>query len=256
MLLRTFLSMGPPLLRFSWVLHTQARASDVSNHLLSHHSLPRMTTSWDPYSCSKTLCNEGHSPSCSQRHWTNTSAPWSALVLILHTNSWDRNTFSTLEEFSAEDFLQNLESRGSVSDCQLALLPPLERDEVKPEFVSEACPSLHVAALWKAPLLELTQQCTVLCLRVPDSLPPSRADPEESGSQRTWAKCPPSSGGLPSQRACFSSSGGKKECYAEQLECIVTRLGEAAPNTCRIGQNYQAWCHQMTQTAHIFCFQR
>lgn len=171
MLLRTSLSMGPPLLRFSWVLHTQARASDVSNHLLSHHSLPRMTTSWDPYSCSKTLCNEGHSPSCSQRHWTNTSAPWSALVLILHTNSWDRNTFSTLEEFSAEDFLQNLESRGSVSDCQLALLPPLERDEVKPEFVSEACPSLHVAALWKAPLLELTQQCTVLCLRVPDSLP-------------------------------------------------------------------------------------
>lgn len=147
--------MGPPLLRFSWVLHTQARASDRSNRLLSHHSLPRMTTSWDLYSCSKTLCNEGHSPSCSQRHWTNTSTPWSALVLILHTNSWDRNTFYTLEEFSAEDFLQNLEPRGSVSDCQLVLLPPLERDEMKPEFVSEACPSLQAAALWKAPLLEL-----------------------------------------------------------------------------------------------------
>lgn len=185
-----------------------------------------MTTSWDPYSCSKTLCNGGYSPSCSQRHWTNTSAPWSALVLILHTNSWDRNTFSTLEEFSAEDFLQNLESRGSVSDCQLALLPPLERDETKPEFVSEACPSLHAAALWKAPLLELTQQCTVLCLPVPDSLPPSQADPEESGSQRTWAKCPPSSGGLPSQRACFSSSGGKKECYAEQFRVYCDKIGE------------------------------
>lgn len=37
------------------------------------------------------------------------------------------------------------------------LLTPLERDEMKPEFVSEACPSLHAAALWKAPLLELKQ---------------------------------------------------------------------------------------------------
>lgn len=81
----------------------------------------------------------------------------SALVPILHTNSWDRNTFYTLEEFSAEDFLQNLAPRGPVSDCQLFLLIPLERDERKSKFVLEACPSLHAAALWKAPLLELNQ---------------------------------------------------------------------------------------------------
>lgn len=40
---------------------------------------------------------------------------------------------------------------------QLFLLPPLERDELKSEFVLEACPSLHAAALWKAPLLKLKQ---------------------------------------------------------------------------------------------------
>lgn len=53
-----------------------------------------------------------------------------------------------------------------------------------------------------------------------------------------WAKCAPSSDGLPSQCACFSSSGGKKECSTEQLELTMKILGEAAPNTCRIGLNY------------------
>lgn len=59
----------------------------------------------------------------------------------------------------------------------------------------------------------------------------------KSGSKKTLAKCTPSSAGLPNQRACFSSCGGKNEHFTEQLESAMTRLGEPAPNTCRIGLN-------------------
>lgn len=144
---------SPELLR-------EGGASENPNHSLFPSSLPRMTTSWGPSSCSKMSCNCGHSHPALGDVLTTTSTPWSALVLIVHTNSWDRNTFYTSEEFSAEDFLWNPASRGSVSDCQLSL--PLERDKMKLKACSShGCP-MEGPSAWA-----YTVAHTFFCLRAP-----------------------------------------------------------------------------------------
>lgn len=124
-------------------------------------------------------CNCGHSHLALRDVVLNNHllTHWSALVLILHTNSWDRNTFYKLEEFSTGDFLWNPASRGSVSDCQPFLLHLLQREKIK------------LGLFWKhAHLFMLLPHGRSLCLSLNSSAHFSACVPQPttSKSSRPW----------------------------------------------------------------------
>lgn len=70
-----------------------------------------------------------------------------------------------------------------------------------------------------------------MLLHIPNSLPPSQADPDESEPN---VHHPPtaSQANVPASLPLV----GRKSVL--QLELTMKILGEAAPNTCRIGLNY------------------
>lgn len=90
---------------------------------------------------------------------------------------WGRNTFYTLEEFSAGDFLWNPASHGLVSDCQLFLLRLLAREKMK------------LGLFWKhAHLFTLLPCGRSLCLSLNSSAHFSAcvSQPTASKSSRPW----------------------------------------------------------------------
>lgn len=178
-----------------------------------------MTTSWGPSSYSKMSCN------CEPSHLALRDVVLNNHFLIPCSDPRSDFTHRLLGQKHLLHFERLLHWRLSMEPSIIWLslwLPALpspssweRQDEIG--FVLEACSFLHTAALWKVPLLELTVVHTFL-LACPSPLPP--ADLDASGSKMTWAKCTPSSDGLPNQRACFPSFGGKNEHYTEQYESI------------------------------------